>query len=1007
MNKSRLLAAWGISPFLVAAIVSAAWADTPQESAARLKPAPGFVVQTVVGEPQIRQPVAIDFDERGRLWVMQYLQYPNPAGLKRVTVDRYSRTAYDRIPEPPPAGPRGEDCLTIVETERTSGSGGRELAPAAEVRTKDFVAGLNLASAFAFGYGGVFVLQTPFLLFYPDHDRDDLPDGDPQVLLRGFGMEDAHSVANSLTIGPDGWLYGCQGSTVTARIGDIEFQQGVWRYHPPSRRFELFCEGGGNSWGLDFDRHGDLLYSTNVGGHTMLHGVQGGYYWKSFGKHGALHNPFALGYFDHVPHENFFGGHVTVGGFFYRGQNFPPQFQGVYIAGDTLGHGVYWHHLSASGASFRSHHGGELLTTDDATFAPTDVCQGPDGCVYVADWRDARTAHPDPDADWDKTNGRVYRISFGQPVAAGEFDMGELSSEQLVDELDHPNYWRVRTARRLLAARRDGRIHGLLRTRLFQSQDPASALELLWALHVSGGLNQDDVRRLLSHDSPWVRRWVVRLVGDDNSASPEIARELARLAEADPSVHVRSQLASTARRLPADQAVPLLARLIRHDQDAADPHIPLLLWWAFERHVGVAREELVRLTTDPSTSQSPLVRDTIVPRLVHRLAASGDAASDAACVVLLDAWHGEPAGQFDRYWASLENGLKQRTSPEGRELSARLAQRVAAAWETSSDDVRLCRLAARTGRREPIDRLLALGELETAPGDKRALALRSVGEAVSNYEIATNRLLTTGPISSRLASLALGSTPPEVQLAAIDAWRSLGTADDAARMVDGYRSLPASARSALRTALLGRAETARLLLAAVESQSIESADFVTAELSAAAELNDAEVDRAIRRIWGNVHGPTPEEKLAEVRRLNNDLRAAPGDPRRGRELFEKHCSACHKLGAVGGQVGPDLTHANRRDRDFLLVSLVDPSNVVRKEYTSHVVRTTDGRILTGLIVRQTDAELTLLDAKGQQLSLRQDEVEELRESPKSLMPEELYRQLSPSELRDLFSFLQS
>jgi hypothetical protein len=93
----------------------------------------------------------------------------------------------------------------------------------------------------------------------------------------------------------------------------VEFQQGVWRYHPVTRRFELFCEGGGNSWGLDFDEDGHLFYSTNVGGHRMFHGVQGAYFWKSFGKHGALHNPFTFGYLDHVPHRDFRGGlaHLT------------------------------------------------------------------------------------------------------------------------------------------------------------------------------------------------------------------------------------------------------------------------------------------------------------------------------------------------------------------------------------------------------------------------------------------------------------------------------------------------------------------------------------------------------------------------------------------------------------------------------------------------------------------------------------------------------------------------
>src|SRR5262245_44025985 len=417
----------------LAAVGSATAQGYPADRAAGKMTVPdGFTVRLVAGEPLIRQPVAIDFDARGRLWVMQYLQYPNPAGLKRVNVDRYSRTVYDRVPEPPPQGPKGADRLTILEPDP---------AKPGALKARDFVTGLNLASGFAFGHGGVFVLQTPYLLFYPDADGDDVPDRDPDVLLSGFGMEDAHSVANSLTWGPDGLLYGCQGSTVTAKIRGIEFQQGVWRYHPLTHQFELFCEGGGNSWGLDFDRHGNLLYSTNFGGFTMLHGVQGGYYWKSFGKHGALHNPHAYGYFDHVPHRDFRGGHVTVGGIVYQGDSFPERFRGKYIAADLLGHAVYWHDLRQAGSSFRSNHGGELLLANDTWFAPSDVTMGPEGAVYVADWHDRRTAHPDPDADWDRSNGRIYKIEArgtrlkpppGSEAPGFAFDLKKLNSDRLV-----------------------------------------------------------------------------------------------------------------------------------------------------------------------------------------------------------------------------------------------------------------------------------------------------------------------------------------------------------------------------------------------------------------------------------------------------------------------------------------------------------------------------------------------------------------------------------------------
>ena len=356
----------------------------PDEATRHMTVPEGLEVQLVAAEPLVRQPVAIEFDDAGRLWVIQYLQYPNPAGLKRTKVDRYSRTQYDKVPEPPPRGPRGADRITILED--TDGDGRAD-------RAKDFVDGLNLATGLAFGHGGVFVMQAPYLLFYPDRDRDDVPDGDPDVLVSGFGIEDAHSVANSLTWGPDGWLYGCQGSTVTANIRGIEFQQGVWRYHPITGRFELFCEGGGNSWGLDFDRHGNLLYSTNHGGFAMLHGVQGAYYWKQFGKHGALHNPFAFGYFDHVPHKNLRGGHVTVGGIVYGGDSLGEEFRGKYIGADLLGHAVYWHDLEPRGSTFSATHAGDLLLAGDTWFAPSDVTTGPDGAIYVCDWHDQRTAH--------------------------------------------------------------------------------------------------------------------------------------------------------------------------------------------------------------------------------------------------------------------------------------------------------------------------------------------------------------------------------------------------------------------------------------------------------------------------------------------------------------------------------------------------------------------------------------------------------------------------------------
>jgi putative membrane-bound dehydrogenase-like protein len=959
----------------------------PDRAARMMTAAHGFNVSLVVSEPVVRKPVAIDFDERGRLWVMQYLQYPNPAGLKRVKVDRYSRTVYDRVPEPPPRGPKGDDRLTILVEDP---------AHPGQLAGKDFVAGLNLGSGFAFGHGGVFVLQVPYLLFYPDRDRDDVPDGDPDVLLSGFGMEDAHSVANSLTWGPDGWLYGCQGSTVTANIRGIEFQQGVWRYHPLTRRFELFCEGGGNSWGLDFDRHGNLLYSTNVGGFATLHGVQGGYYWKSFGKHGALHNPFAYGYFDHVPHQNFKGGHVTVGGIVYRGDSFPERLRGKYIGADLLGHAVYWHDVEAAGSSFRSRHGGDLLLANDTSFAPSDLTLGPDGCVYVADWHDKRTAHPDPDAEWDRTGGRVYRISYGDTKPVRGLDLAKKSSTELTKLLGHPNDWYARTARRVLADRRDPEIIFPLRTLVLEAPDDDLALQAFWALYVSGGFNETFAGRTLTHHNPDVRRWTVRFLGDECRVSPATARSLERLAEEERSAVVRSQLAASAKRLPAADALPIIRRLVLRDADRGDPHIPLLLWWAVERHAIEAIAPMTEFFTSTEAWRSALARETILPRLVRRYAAEGSAEADDACIRL--AMSAPGAAERGKLLAALDQGAAERRTTHGDGKQPPFAPRLRSAlrdWgRATPDDVTLLRLLCRAGDEAALSRAVARAADPALPVGQRVPLLEVIGE------------VGTPAAQKQLVALIGGTSPLDVQLAALAALRRVADDRVAADLLALYPRLPETVRSRTRTLLLSRKSWAAGLLRAVDSGTIAAKDVTLDELRAVAAHGDRSLDDLVRKHWGNIRGATPEEKLAEVRRLNNDLRASAGNPVAGRDLFRKHCASCHRLFNEGTDLGPDLTHANRGDRDYLLVSIVDPSAVVRREYLAYVLHTTDGRVLTGLIADQTALGVTIVNAKNERTLVPRSQIDSLQESSASLMPENLLKELKPQELRDLFAYLQ-
>ena len=971
---------------------------TPDEAVARMTVPDGFEVSVVASEPLVRQPVAIEFDDRGRLWVIQYLQYPNPEGLKRVNVDRYSRTKYDRVPEPPPRGPRGADRITILED--TDGDGRMDAG-------RDFIDGLNLTSGIAFGHGGVFVLNVPYLLFYPDKDRDDVPDGDPEVCLTGFGMEDAHSVANSLTWGPDGWLYGCQGSTVTANIRGIEFQQGVWRYHPVTREFELFCEGGGNSWGLDFDATGQLLYSTNWGGHVLLHGVQGAYLVKSFGKHGALHNPHAYGYFDHAPHQGFHGGHVTVGGIIYQGDAFPDSFRGTYIAGDLLGHGVYWHAIEPNGSTVKTAHGGELLVANDPWFAPTDVTMGPDGAVYVSDWYDQRTAHPDPDADWDRSNGRIYRIAPKGTPPAKPIDFAKLPLKELALSLANRSQWYVRHARQEAVRRIEvGELDPddwiwVMKEQSLRIKKEVWALESLWTLNAIGGFDNEFAMQLLDSQHPSVREWTIRLLGDTQEELPEeLAHRLDRFAEQEQDLGVLQQIACTAQRLPAHQAVPMINANINRDDHNSDPHLPLLWWWAVEKHSVSGREEVLKRFVRPTLWESALGREFLLPRLIRRYAAEGTPAGLDSVARLLKA----APTDVDRaaLWPPILIGWGE-LSPEQRsaEWNAivrdhEFSQLLLADWHADSQNATLLQLAVATGHREPFE-----------------AAFRDAFDSQTDEARRVKLLGILGPTADRsllepALAIAQSDASEPLRSAAIQVLSRFDDPHVVTKLVALHESsLSDEFKSLIRDILLGRASSTRAWLEAVDRGEIKPESTPVDQIRRVALFENEELDELVKKHWGNLSAATPEEKLAEVRRLNNDVRFSAGDPAAGKALFKKNCATCHQLFGEGQKVGPDLTTANRQDRNYLLVSLVDPSSVVRKEYMSVVIATNSGRVITGLPVDRANGVITLVDSKGEKTAVPEADIDNMAESTVSLMPDDLYRQFQPQELRDLFAYLQS
>jgi putative membrane-bound dehydrogenase-like protein len=975
---------------LALAATASAQGFTPEEAAKRMKLPEGFSARCVASEPMIRQPTSISFDNRGRMWVLQYLQYPNYAGLKPVKQDQYLRTIWDKVPEPPPHGPKGADKITILFDPDKHG---------VFRKSKDFVTGLNIASGFCLGNGGVYVVQPPYLLFYPDKNEDDIPDGDPEVLLTGFGMDDTHSLANSLQFGPDGWLYGAAGSTSTCKIKNpnhpkdavVEFQQGIWRFHPKTKKFELFSEGGGNTYGLDFDKNGQVIAGTNYGGFACLHQMQGAYYVKGFAKHGPLHNPNAYGYFEHIPYTGFKGGHVTCGGIIYQADTYPEQYRNQYIAANLLSNAIYWHKLETVKSSFKASHGGELIEANDTWFRPVDLLQGPDGCVYVIDFYDKRAAHLDPVDNWDKTNGRIYRIEYKGGPNYETFDLRKKTSVELVELLKHPNVWYRREARELLTARKDPKAHVALRKFLLTEKGDL-ALEALWTLYSSGGWMERDFDNVASHPNEYVRAWAIRFLVDDGIIPEPLAGELQSMATSERSPVVLAQLACSARRLDPIACSDIVAGLLNNRVLSEDAQLPLLVWWALEYANGTDDTDTVRFPYP--AGQSPKVQDFFNERVARRLMSG-----------------------------NIQRGLERIPTLFGLVANARaditpVLRGVATALQAHPLDEMPPGLRAPLGdlrKTKPKD-LLILEVLARMNDDPARATLREIvadAKAPDTERMKAADLLrqVRDPKAKELffAELANGKSDA-VRIALLAGIEAFDDPKIGETILAAYPSYSPSVKKRAVQLLFSRPVWALTLLQAIDSGKFPKADVSIDQARIAVGLGNKDVTALIEKHFGKIAPATAGEKQARISWLNVVLsREKAGDPARGKVLFTQHCAACHTLHGEGGKAGPDLTTADRKNRGYLLTQIVDPSGFIRPEFVVQIVLTTDDRKLSGIAKEVGESvELTnFVDNKVILTTIAKKDIADIRPSAISLMPEKLLDTLKDSEIADLFAYLAS
>lgn len=963
---------------------------TAEESADGMVLPPGFRAEVFAAEPDVRQPIAMTTDSRGRLWVAENYTYAERP-------QRWESRLRDRI--------------IILEDRDGDGR--------AEARKVFWDEGRQLTSV-ELGFGGVWALCPPRLLFIPDRNGDDVPDGPPEVVLDGFaeGAVISHNIANGLKWGPDGWLYGRQGILNTSAVGvpgsaaaqRVSFNCAIWRYHPTRRVIEVVSHGGTNPWGLDWDQHGQMFYTNTVIGH-LWHVIPGAYYRRMRGTHLNPHvyevieqtadhfhwnigaekwNEVRNGPLSALTDQKG-GGHVHVGCLIYQGGTWPAQYHNALLTCNLQGRRVNVDTLHREGAGYKGRHAPDLLRVPDLWFRGTELIAGPDGNVYISDWSDAGECHDNDGVH--RSSGRIYKISYGAPAAAPPVDLTAKSSLELAALVSHANAWHPRAARQLLQERAAAgenlrEVRARLERILFSDAAVVTRLRALWCWHAAGGEAPAALHRLLEDPSEHVRVWSLRLLTErEGGPDSRLAGRFAELAATDASGLVRAYLAAAMQRLMPEDRWPLARALAARAEDRGDRQQPLMIWYGVEPAVLGAPGQAIELALG---SRLPLVRRLVTRRLTAEIGRQPEA--------------------VNRLVAAL--AAKDTTLDVRMDILAGMAVALRG-W-------------SRAERPDDWEEMVAVLERERAPPALRALERELslvFGSGRAEAELLAmvrNGAETPAARRNALESLARNPRPELLQLFMESAKerdlfqpavRALARYDDPAipgLLLNHYERAGVAGQSDIINTLVARPEFARVLLRRMADGRLPRHALSPYQARQIRSFGDADLTRTLGEVWGALRD-TPAVKQAELARWRQRLTPAvlaAGDLAAGRRIHAERCGSCHKLHGEGGDVGPDLTGSDRHNLEYLLENILDPGAVVPSDYRMAVIKLADGRVLTGTLAEQTD-RLVIVQTPAERLQVDRDKVLSIEQLPLSLMPEGLLQSLSDDEVRDLFAYLMS
>ncbi|NND96547.1 MAG: c-type cytochrome, partial [Pirellulaceae bacterium] len=679
--------------------------------------------------------------------------------------------------------------------------------------------------------------------------------------------------------------------------------------------------------------------------------------------------------------------HAHCGAMIYLADNWPQQYRGSILFANIHGNRINNDVLRRNGSGYVASHGNDFLFANDQWFRGINLKYAPDGSVYMIDWYDKNACHRRDAELWDRTNGRVYQIRFGQPQTR-PIDLSKHSDEQLVALMLHENEWYVRTSRRLLQQRAAAgeldtqATQSALQEISFGSFNVSRRLRAVWTLHVCGLLTDGDIAKLMSadgHKSEYLRAWSIQL--DLEDGTPSQLTRMAELARSDDSPMVRLYLASAMQRLPLQDRWEIATGLIRHADDAEDHNLPLMTWYGIEPLVTADTERALAMA---AKSRIPLVRQFIYRR------AAADEQSMQSLLSLL-ATEKKLANQkliLAEIAAALSNRGRLNMPREWPDIFVKLSK---------SEDAQVRQHAHLVA--------VKFGDSSVFPKLRQIASDRDVAMGSRIQAIETLRAGKDSELARVLIALL------DEQPLRGEAIRALAAYDDqsvATAILSKYSAFDSEQKSDAVLTLASRVDSANRLLDAISSSKIPQSDVSAFNARQMMLLDDAKLTEKLKQTWGSLRQSTAE-KQAQINKLKTQLTPdtlAQADLSNGRVLFDANCGKCHKLFGSGSDIGPDITGSNRIDLDYTLHNLIDPNALIGKDYQATKLLTDDGRVIVGLLKEENDSAIVMQTA-NEKLVVEKNEIASRTLSDTSMMPEGQLDPMSEGQIRDLIAYLAS